>query len=214
MPGAPLIARQSGQEIGLRQQITAAFTMTVAFYKLSAQSETTYDPDAGVDSAGPGSRRRGYEINLTYQALQWLELYGSYSGNHARYATPFDDGTGHVGEYLPTAPFATGSVNLYVKNLGPWSGSLGYRYLSSYPLSSDNSVQGHGYGIWSGDLHYEIGKGWSAGVGAYNILNKKADAAEFWYVDRLRGESAAGVAGIHVHPLEGTSGRITITKTF
>jgi hypothetical protein len=52
------------------------------------------------------------------------------------------------------------------------------------------------------------------GVGAYNILNKIADAAEFWYVDRLRGESAAGVAGMHVHPLEGTSGRITITKTF
>jgi len=46
------------------------------------------------------------------------------------------------------------------------------------------------------------------------VIAKKADAAEFWYVDRLRGESAAGVAGIHVHPLEGTSGRITITKTF
>jgi len=214
VPGAPLIARQSGEEIGLRQQITPAFTMTVAFYKLSAQSETTYDPDAGVDSAGPGSRRRGYEINLTYQALQWLEFYGSYSGNHARYVTPFDDGTGHVGEYLPNSPFATGSFNVYLKDLGPWSGSLGYRYLSSYPLSSDNSVQGHGYGIWSGDAHYMIGKGWSVGVSAYNILNKKADAAEFWYVDRLPGESAAGVADVHVHPLERTSGRITIVKTF
>jgi outer membrane receptor protein involved in Fe transport len=211
--GAPLIARQSGEEIGLRQQITRAFTMTVAFYKLSAQSETTYDPDAGVDSAGPGSRRRGYEVNLTYQALQWLELYGSYSGNHARYVTAFDDGTGHVGEYLPNAPFATGSFNVYVKNLGSWSGSLGYRYLSSYPLSSDNSVQGHGYGIWSGDARYEIGKGWSVGIGAYNILNKKADAAEFWYIDRLAGENAAGVADIHVHPLEGTSARITIAKS-
>ena len=155
---------------------------------------------------------RGFPGNKSVVSVEHFSF--SYSGNHARYVTPFDDGTGHVGEYLPTAPFATGSVNLYVKNLGPWSGSLGYRYLSSYPLSSDNSVQGHGYGIWSGDLHYEIGKGWSAGVGAYNILNKKADAAEFWYVDRLRGESAAGVAGIHVHPLEGTSGRITIAKSF
>jgi outer membrane receptor protein involved in Fe transport len=212
--GAPLIARQSGEEVGLRQQITHAFTMTVAFYKLSAQSETTYDPDAGVDSAGPGSRRRGYEVNLTYQALRWLELYGSYSGNHARYVSEFDDGAGHVGEYLPNAPFATGSLNVYVKNLGPWSGSIGYRYLSSYPLSADNSVQGHGYGIWSGDAHYELGKGWSVGAGVYNILNKKADAAEFWYIDRLPGESAAGVADIHVHPLEGTSGRITIAKSF
>lgn len=51
--GAPLIARQSGEEIGIRQQITPAFTMTLSFYELSAQSETTYDPDAGVDTAGP-----------------------------------------------------------------------------------------------------------------------------------------------------------------
>ncbi len=69
LSGAPLIARQSGEEIGLRQEFTHAFTMTLAFYALRADSETTYDPDAGVDSAGPGSRRRGYEINLTYQAL-------------------------------------------------------------------------------------------------------------------------------------------------
>jgi outer membrane receptor protein involved in Fe transport len=212
--GAPLIARQSGEEIGLRQQITQAFTMTLAFYELSAQSETTYDPDAGVDTAGPGSRRRGYEINLTYQALKWLEFYGSYSGNRARYVTPYDDGTGHVGEYLPNAPFATGSFNVYIKDLGPWSGSLGYRYLSSYPLSSDDSVQGHGYGIWSGDAHYMIGKGWSVGLGVYNLLNKKADAAEFWYIDRLPGEPVAGVADVHVHPLEGISGRFTLAKSF
>jgi hypothetical protein len=211
--GAPLMARQSGEEIGLRQQITRSFTMTAAFYELRAQSETTYDPDAGVDSAGPGSRRRGYEVNLTYQALQWLEFYCSYSGNRARYVTPYDDGTGHVGEYLPNAPFATGSLNMYVKNLGPWSGSVGYRYLSSYPLSSDNSVHGHGYGIWSGDARYLIGKGWSVGLGLYNLLDKKADAAEFWYIDRLSGEPATGVADIHIHPLEGVSVRMTIAKT-
>jgi outer membrane receptor protein involved in Fe transport len=75
-------------------------------------------------------------------------------------------------------------------------------------------VQGHGYGIWNGDAHYVIGKGWSVALGAYNILNKKADAAEFWYIDRLPGEGAAGVADVHVHPLEGTSGRITIAKAF
>jgi len=212
--GALLLARQSGEEIGLRQQFTQAFTMTAAFYKLSAQSETTYDPDAGIDSAGPGSRRRGYEINVTYQALHWLEFYGSYSGNHARFITPYNDGTGHVGEYLPNAPFATGSFNVYVKNLGPWSGSLGYRYLSSYPLSSDDSVQGHGYGIWSGDAHYLLGEGWSVGVGIYNLLDKKADAAEFWYLDRLPGEPSGGVADVHIHPLEGISGRLTIAKTF
>jgi outer membrane receptor protein involved in Fe transport len=214
VPGAPLIARQSGEEIGLRQEFTHAFTLTLAFYTLNAESETTYDPDAGVDGAGPGSKRRGYEINMTYQALQWLEFYASYSGNHARFTTPFDDGTGHVGEFLPNAPFATGSLNVYVKNLGPWNGSLGYRYLSGFPLSADDAIHGHGYGEWSGDAHYALSHGWGLGVGIYNLTNKRADAAEFWYVDRLKGEPAGGVADVHVHPLEGRTARLNILKSF
>jgi outer membrane receptor protein involved in Fe transport len=212
--GAPLVSRQSGEEIGWRQQLSHAFTLTFALYTLRAESETTYSPDDGVDFAGPGSRRRGYEVNLTYQAARWLEFYASYSGDHARYTTTYDDGTGHPGRYLPNAPFATGSFNVYVKELGAWSGSLGYRYLSAYPLSPDNAVQGHGYGEWSGDAHYVLGHGWSAGIGIYNITDKKADAAEFWYTDRLRGEPTAGIADVHVHPLEGRTARLTIAKSF
>jgi outer membrane receptor protein involved in Fe transport len=212
--GAPLLARQTGYEAGIRQEFTKSLTMTLAFYTLDTQSETQYDPDAGVDSAGPGSRRRGFEVNVTYQALRWLEFYGSYSGNHARFTTPYDDGTGHVGEYLPNAPTAIGSLAAYIKNLGPWSGGLNYRYLSGFPLSSDGEIQGHGYAEWNGDAHYDIGGGWSTGIGVYNLANKHADAAEFWYIDRLKSESAGGVADVHVHPLEGRSVRLTIAKTF
>ncbi len=137
VPGAPLIARQTGEEVGMRQEaLDGKIAATVAFYRLHAQSETTYDPDIGQDIAGPGSIRQGYEINMTYQVLRWLEIYASYSGDHARFTTPLDDGTGHLGYNLPNAPLATGSLNIYLKNLGPWSGGLAYRYLSSYPLSS------------------------------------------------------------------------------
>ncbi len=104
----------------------------------------------GQDSAGPGSRR-----------------------------------TGHVGEYLPNAPFATGSFNAYLRNLGRWSGGIAYRYLGAYPLTSGpcsnaavqmdypglsscaqaptakNEVFGSGYGEWSADVRYDLGRGWS-----------------------------------------------------
>jgi outer membrane receptor protein involved in Fe transport len=212
--GAPLLAKQTGHEVGIRQEFTKSLTMTLAFYTLDTQSETEYNPDVGVDSAGPGSHRRGFELNVTYQALRWLEFYGSYSANHARFTTPYDDGTGHVGEYLPNAPTAIGSLAAYMKNLGPWSGGLNYRYLSGFPLSSDDEIQGHGYAEWNGDAHYDIGSGWSTGVGVYNLTNKHADAAEFWYIDRLKGEPAGGVADVHVHPLEGRSVRLTIAKRF
>lgn len=50
--------------------------------------------------------------------------------------------------------------------------------------------------------------------GIYNIGNIKANAMEFWYVDRLPGEPAIGVADVHIHPLEPISARITIAKSF
>lgn len=215
VPGAPLIARQSGEEVGVRQELLdGKLAATLAVFNLDAESETTYDPDIGQDTAGPASRRTGYELNITYQPVRWLEIYASISQDRARFRAPFDDGTGHVGYYLPNAPFATGSLSAYVKNLGPWSAGLEYRYLGAYPLSADDAVQGSGYGEWNGDLHYSFADGWNAGVGLYNILNTKANAAEFWYVDRLPGEPAAGVADVHVHPLEPFTVRVTLSKFF
>jgi len=212
--GAPLLAKQVGQELGIRQQFTARIAITVALFNLNAQSETTYNPDIGQDEAGPASQRRGFEVNLTYQVRRWLELYGSYSADHARFTASFDDGTGHSGEYLPTAPFATGSLTAYVKNLGHWSGGLEYRYLGAFPLSADNVVQGHGYGEWNVDAHYALPAGWSLGLGVYNALDALADAAEFWYVDRLPGEPPTGVADLHRHPLEPRSARLTVSRQF
>ena len=214
-PAAPLIASQTGEEIGVRQELfERKVALTFAVYNLDAQSEIVYNPDIGMDFAGPGSHRVGYEVNVTYQALRWLEFYASFSQDRARFTTPYSDGTGHVGNYLPNAPFATGSFTTYIKNLGPWSGSLELRYLGGFPLSSDDVIQGSGYHEWNGDVQYEIGHGWGAAVGIYNLLNTKANGMEYWYVDRLPGEPAAGVPDVHVHPLEPISVRITLSKRF
>jgi TonB dependent receptor-like, beta-barrel/TonB-dependent Receptor Plug Domain len=213
--GTLLIARQVGEEIGLRQELLQGkITATLAVFNLDAASETTYNPDVGQDTAGPASRHYGYEINLTYQALRWLEFYASYSGDHARFKTDFDDGTGHIGRYLPNAPAATGSFNIYVMNLGPWSGGLEYRYLGREPLSADNVVQAGGYGECNGDARYGFGDHWTVGLGLYNILGSRANAAQFWYVDRLQGEPAGGVADVHMHPLEPRTVRLTLSKIF
>jgi outer membrane receptor protein involved in Fe transport len=239
VPGAALIASETGEEVGMRQQLFGQkVALTLAVFNLDARSQTTYNPDVGQDTAGPASRRTGYEINITYQALRWLEFYGSLSQDRARFKRPFDDGTGHLGEYLPNAPFATGSFHVNMKNFGPWSAGLEYRYLGAFPLSSGpcanfavandfrgltscanaptprGQVYGSGYGEWNGDAHYEFTGGWNVALAVYNILNKKADAMQYWYVDRLPGEPAFGVADVHVHPLEPIGFRLTISKVF
>ncbi len=242
LPHTPLLAKQEGQEVGVRANPLPNLAMTFAYYNLWQQSETIIDPDVGQDTAGPPSRRYGYEINVTYQVNRYLEFYGSYSGDHTHFTHPFDDGTGHLGEYITDAPLATGAVALYVTNLGPWSGGLAYRYLGNYPLSSGpcvnaaavhdfpgvatscanaptalGQVNGQGFGELNLDVHYAFASGWSAALGIYNLLNTHAAAAEFWYVDRLQSEIDTypdGRADIHQHPLEPIMGRITIAKQF
>jgi outer membrane receptor protein involved in Fe transport len=242
LPHTNLLSRQEGQEVGVRVAVQRDLAFTFAVYNLWQQSEIIIDPDVGADSAGPPSRRYGYEVNVTYQINRWLEFYGSYSGDHTRFTHPFDDGTGHLGEYITDAPVATAALALYLQNLGPWSGGLNFRYLGNYPLSSgpcvDSAaihdfpgiatscadaptalaqVNGKGFGELNLDVHYALPANWSAALGIYNLLNKHAAAAEFWYVDRLQNEIGAypdGRADIHEHPLEPIMARFTITKTF
>jgi outer membrane receptor protein involved in Fe transport len=242
LPHTPLLARQEGQELGIRAAVAKNFAVTFAVYNLWQQSETILNPDVGQDIAGPPSRRYGYEINITYQFNRWLEFYGGYSGDHTRFTHPFDDGTGHLGTYITDAPVATGSLALYLTNLGPWSGGLNYRYLGNYPLSSGpcvnsaavhdfpgvatscanaptalGQVNGQGFGQVNLDVHYALPSRWSASLGIYNLLNTHAAAAEFWYVDRLQNEIGAypdGRADVHEHPLEPIMARFTITKQF
>jgi outer membrane receptor protein involved in Fe transport len=238
LPHTHLLSKQEGQEIGVRASPQPNIALTFALYNLWQQSETIIDPDVGADSAGPPSRRYGYELNITYKINRYLEFYGSVSQDHTRFTQPFDDGTGHLGDYITDAPLATGSLALYLTDLGPWSGGLSFRYLGNYPLSSGScvnsaaehdfgtscansptanalgQVNGKGFGETNLDVQYALPDNWSAGLGVYNLFNVRAPAAEFWYVDRLQGEPALGVADIHQHPLEPIMARFTIIKKF
>jgi outer membrane receptor protein involved in Fe transport len=237
-----LLARQVGEEIGMRAEVQRNLTFTLAAYDLWQRSETIIDPDVGQDSAGPPSRRKGYEINVTYQAQRWLEIYGSYSGDHTRFTQPFDDGTGHLGTYITDAPVATGSLAVYLSHLGPWSGGLEYRYLGKYPLSSGpcvdsaavrdfpgvatscanaptapGQVNANGFGQWNLSMNYTDPAGWRTSLGIYNLLNTRAAAAKFWYVDRLQSEVNTypdGRADVHQHPIEPLMARLTLATRF
>jgi outer membrane receptor protein involved in Fe transport len=192
------------------RNVTATFTV----FNIDFRSETTYDADVGEDSAGPPSRRYGAELNVTYRPTEWLEFYTSVASSHARYTELFDDGTGHIGKYIPNAPNLIASAAAYVTDFGPWSGSVELRYLGGFPLTPDNAVKGNGYAEVNLEVNYALDGGWKLGTGIYNLLNSHANAAEYYYIDRLPGEPAEGVPDIHVHPLEPIAVRFTVTKTF
>ncbi|HUC65910.1 MAG TPA: TonB-dependent receptor [Stellaceae bacterium] len=242
IPQSPLLASQYGEEVGVRAKPLPSLALTFAVYNLWQQSETILDPDVGMDIAGPPSDRYGFEINTSYAINQWLDFYGNFSANHARFTTDFDDGTGHLGRYIPDAPFYAGSFALQLHDLGPWSGGLEYRLLGDFPITSgpcndaaavhdfpnvatscanaptaQGQVNGKGYGQLNLDVRYTFAQGWIAALGIYNLLDTRAPAAEFYYVDRLQSEIAAdpdGRADIHEHPLEPLMARISLVKQF
>ncbi|MGA2398440.1 MAG: hypothetical protein ABSG30_10325 [Steroidobacteraceae bacterium] len=183
----------------MRAAVRQNLAFTFALYNLWQQSETVFDPDVGEDSAGPPSRRYGLEINTTYQISRWLEFYGGLSANHSRFTHPFDDGTGHLGTYIADAPALTGSLALYVNNLGPFGGGLSYRYLGGYPLSSGPCVS-------------------SAAVNDFPaVATSCANAPTARGQVNARDEIASypdGRAGVQEHPLEPIMARFTISKMF
>jgi hypothetical protein len=48
----------------------------------------------------------------------------------------------------------------------------------------------------------------------FNLFNRKASDIDYYYVSRLQGEPAEGVADTHFHPVEPRSVRLTLTANF
>ena len=212
--GGEFLTSSEGYEIGIRTTPFQSLHITATLFQMNFNSELTYDPDVGQTSAGPPSRRTGVEINPSFTPFDWLEIYGSIALTHARFNVPFDDGQGHIGRYIPDAPAVIGNVGIYVRNLGPWFGALEYRYLGHHPLTPDNLVQSSGDQEWNLNVGYNFPLGIKAQLEVINLLDSKDNAAEYFYIDRLPGEPAEGVADLHVHPLEPRSFRFTLGKTF
>jgi hypothetical protein len=83
--------------------------------------------------------------------------------------------------------------------------------------TAPGQIDGKGFGELNLDVHYAFPSGWGASIGIYNILNTLADAAEFWYVDRLQSEINTypdGRADVHEHPLEPIMVRLTLSRRF
>jgi outer membrane cobalamin receptor len=207
--GGTFIAPSKGWEVGVRATPIEELTATVTAFEIYFNSELTYDPDVGQTSAGRPSRRQGIEVNLTYTPFDWLEFYGSSAFSHARY---IDDDP--AGKFIPDAPQIISSLGVYVRNLGPWTGALEFRYLGPHPLIDDNSVASSGDQEVNMNIGYDFGAGWKTQFAIFNVLNSKDNAAEFYYTDRLPGEPPAGVADFHFHPLEPRSFRLTVSKEF
>ncbi|WP_157266933.1 TonB-dependent receptor [Azohydromonas aeria] len=206
----PGLAAARGQEIGLRTEVVPGLQSSLALWRLDSDSELLYVGDAGATEAARASRRRGVEWNnrWTPPALPWLLLDADLAWSHARFK-----GAAPEGDRIPNAVDKVASVAVTVRELGPWSASLQWRYLGSGALVEDNSQRSRSSLTTNFRLSRQLGRDTELTLDVFNLFNRRINDIEYYYESRLPGEAAA-VADRHVHPAEPRTLRLTLRTSF
>jgi outer membrane receptor protein involved in Fe transport len=106
------------------------------------------------------------------------------------------------------------SAGVTVQELGRFSGSLRLRYFGPRPLIDDDSVRSRASTTLNARASWRVTKRYTVSFDLFNLTDAKVSDIDYYYVSRLPGEPAAGVADLHTHPLEGRSFRASLSATF
>jgi outer membrane receptor protein involved in Fe transport len=167
-------------------------------------SVLVYVGDAGATEASAGSRRRGVEWNNRWVPVPWFLLDADFAWTHAR----FDNG-----DRIPNAVDRVASVAVTLRELGPWSASLQWRYLGSGSLIEDNSVRSLSSLTSNLRLSRKLGKHAELTVDVFNLNDRPVNDIQYFYESQLPGETAP-VADRHVHPAEPRTVRLSLRVGF
>ncbi|WP_377155982.1 TonB-dependent receptor [Roseateles sp. UC29_93] len=202
------LVKARGYELGLRSEIVPGLQSSVALWKLDFDSELVYVGDAGATEANRPSRRRGIEWNNRYVPLPWLLIDADLAWTHARFSD-----ADPAGNRIPNAVDQVASMGVTVREVGPWSASLQWRYLGSGALIEDNSVRSHSSLTTSLRVSRRFGTKTELTLDVFNLFDRKVNDIEYYYESQLPGE-ATPVADRHVHPAEPRTVRVTLRRSF
>jgi outer membrane receptor protein involved in Fe transport len=205
---SPLV-RSKGREIGLRTSIIPNLQTSLTFYELDFDSELVFLGDAGTTEAGRPSRRRGFELANYYKLNDWLTVDADIAYARAR----FKD-SDPAGNRITGAVEGVASLALSVDNLGPYFGSLQFRYFGPRPLIEDNSVRSSSTATLNAKVGYKFNKDTYLELSGFNLFNREDSAIDYFYTSRLPNEPAEGVDDVHFHPIESRSFRLNLVTRF
>jgi outer membrane receptor protein involved in Fe transport len=204
----PGLVKARGQELGMRSEWLPGLQSSLALWRLDFDSELVYVGDAGATEANRPSKRRGIEWNNRYIPLPWLLIDADLAWTHARFSD-----ADPAGDRIPNAVDKVASLGLTVRELGPWSASLQWRYLGSAALVEDNSVRSQSSLTANLRLSRRFGLKSELTLDVFNLFDRKVNDIEYFYESQLPGETTP-VADRHVHPGEPRTVRVTWRQTF
>lgn len=139
----------------------------------------------------------------------WLTLDADVSFSRARFT---DDDP--VGLSIPGALDRVVSGGIIAEPKKPIYGSVRVRHFGPRPLIEDASVRSKGTTLWNGELGYRFSSRARLVLELFNLLDAHVTDIDYFYVSRLRGEPAEGVADIHTHPVLPRSARVGLRLSF
>lgn len=211
LPTAPvpgLVAGQ-GHEFGVRTEVLPGLQSSLALWRLRNDSELVYVGDAGTTEASRPSKRSGVEWNNHWTPYPWLLLDADFAWTRARFSD-----ADPAGDRIPGAVDRTAAVAATLKNVGPWSASLQWRYLGPRALTEDGSVRSQSTLLTNLRVSRKLGRNLELTLDVFNLLDRKANDIEYFYESRLPGEAAAQTADRHLHPVEPRALRLTLWAGF
>lgn len=213
----PPLVKTRGNEIGVRSELLPHLQSSLALWRLKLDSELLFVGDAGSTEASRPSLRRGVEWSNRYTPHSRLLIDVDLSASKANFTN--DD---PAGNRIPGAIDRVASLGVALKDLGRWSASAHLRYFGPRPLLDDNSQKSLSSTVVSMRGSYKVDPKMRIDLDVFNLFNRKVSDIDYFYCSRVRSDPAGatcrdgsnGVDGVHSHPAEPRSFRISLTTNF
>jgi hypothetical protein len=207
-PVTPLV-KAKGAEVGIRSVVVPHLQTTVTTWMLRLDSELTWDGDTFGSIPSPASQRSGVEFANYYAPRPWLTFDGDVAWSRARYRDP-----NPAGQYVPEAVGTVVSAGATVDGFHRTYGSFRWRYFGPRALLEDNSQRSKATSLCEAEAGYQLAKNLRLTAEVFNLFNSQVSDVDYYFVSRLAGEPAGGVADIMTHPSLSRSARINFAVGF
>ena len=205
----PGLVSSRGQEIGVKSQIVPNLQTSLAIWRLDFDSELVYVGDAGNTEAGRPSRRTGVEWSNHWTPGEHFLMDANFAWARPRYSD-----NGPAGNDIANAVQKVANLTFALRNLGVWSGSLGVRYIGAAPLIESNSIRSNSSVTSNLRINRNISNDLDVAVDILNLTDRKNNDISYYYTSRFAGEPVGGVGGVHVHPAEPRTIRVSARARF
>ena len=182
-----------GYDLGAVWKPITSLLLNMTYWNLFLEQEFVYVGDAGVIEPSRETLRKGFDISMRYQPLEWL-----YISSDINYTIARSLNVESSESFIPLAPHLALKTGATIKHNSGFGGSLDVRHLADRPANEDNSIIATGYTVVDLSANYSF-HNLSIVFQIQNLLNTEWNETQFATESRLFDEKES-TTEIHFTP--------------